>query len=302
MRVCVTNRNSPWSHSWSTYLCYIQNMSEPAGLQERKELIGFQDAVMIRPPQTAPMSETKRLASELSAIGFLPIIQPEYDPDNPDSDERFFPTDEIREVGSSIFYTTPYFIRGINERLKPLLGEQRLKEIKKRQVNIPIDGGNYVYLANQKIFVYTVDAWKNEEEDAPKMKTFTKKLNKQGWEIFNLNVGDLEKSAHMQDLDFFLSVFEGKDDKPHAITAQSFTDRLPGIFTPHVISNEEAAKGGCNVADLRQGEILVAPSPIDCPTTNSFLNEFAKAKIISAPEGFLDSGGGPRCAISSFSL
>lgn len=105
------------------------------------------------------------------------------------------------------------------------------------------------------------------------------------------------------DLDFQMSIFLGRDGKTHAMAAESFVGQIPSnSFIIHPVPDSEAQKGGCNIADLRGGRILIAPNPVDAPIANGILRTYAEATIIDAPQNFLDKGGGLRCSISSFSL
>lgn len=278
----------------------IPKKPSPDYLQEvnfkEYETTSATDVVVIRPARQVPTEAINHLSKQLTQEGFIPILLPY--PSQEDEDLRYFPTDCFREVGNNILSISPVVLEDILEKLKqtrPWLDVDGIA----RKVNIcMLPGGHYVYLASKGLFIYDDKFMRGRLALPPDGAT-------DKFKVIEVNTHHtlLDKLGEPQDLDFLLSLFEGKDGRAHALVASSFVPRLPNIdLISHVIPDSEALNGGCNVADLRHGSILISPNRNDAPTTYSVLQQHAKAKLIEAPKGFLDDGGGLRCSISSFSI
>lgn len=282
------------------------------------------DIAILRPPLKVGEEEMNLLADELLRQNFLPLILPREAIEGDDGEfiedeARFFPTDRFREVGPWIFERS--FFRDFHDIFKiarNILPNQDTSQIKERIYTVPgtFCGAQYVYVASKKVFLYSEHAVFPEMHSSPVVaeyqfwqRDFVKvmfgMMRYEGWDIQPVNTEGMylgSDSDWEEDLDFLVSLFEGSDGMVHAIAASSFTSRVPDIFEVHEISDSEALRGGCNVADCRNGSVLISPHESDAPTTNEILTKFGKAKVIMAPENFLDGGGGPRCSISTFSL
>lgn len=275
----------------------------------QKELATFRDVVVIRPPSHIPKPQLNSFITKISNKGFLPIVLPHrlksYDP----PDDKWFPTDDIREVDSKIFVNGGSNFERAMKPLRLAIGNGKADLIESRVVNFPLNGGNYLHNERGKIFVYAADKLEGRYIEGSEwyiqiqqeLRQRIDELQAKGWRVYPTTIEGRETNA-LQDLDFLLSIFSGRDGRVHAIAAESFSDRVPEGLEKHVIPDEEAAKGGCNIADLRRGSTLVAQNFADIPLTGAILEEYASADIIQTPRGFLEGGGGPRCSISSFSL
>lgn len=280
------------------------------GPKGKEKASSFSDVAWIRIPSKVPGAELEKMRVRLEENGFSSLW---VRPTPPDTYGRF-PTDVFREVGSSIFV---YFLPEFNDFLdklehRKLIGESEIQRISKRIVEFPIKGGEYLHLDPQKILLYSLRDFQSLKNSVrlERQNILDERISvmrKEGWTVFEVDTkaGLLMKgfySGHPHDLDFQMSVFLGRDGKTHALAAESFVEQIPGAFSIHTIPDPEVQRGGCNIADLRGGSILIAPNPVDAPTANGILIEYANASIINAPQNFLDQGGGPRCSISSFSL
>ncbi len=279
------------------------------------------DFVVIRHPGRHLVTDQAMhsFAKELSGMNFaLLIISPDLVDD--DVEHRFYPTDSFRQIGQHL---TTFYHEDLPQVKKFL--HERYKKIADR---LPYDthpsttfrGGDFLYEDTHKTFVYArnhafseVDstshgrwlAGRNQEAEM-----FLDKLKSWGiTKIIPIDVGkthlpgmhDLDFGA---DLDFLLSIYTGKDDKLHAIAAESLAIKLPGGLFPniHIIPDSEASKGGCNLADIGGGRVLVLPDPRATPTTAKIIEDFPPlAKVVFAPFN-VSGGGGPRCSMSSIPL
>lgn len=276
-------------------------ISQTPEIQEREK---FTDLVVIRPPKDVPNEQTAELVSNLESKGFMPYVQPrlvnewEYD-----FDVKWFPTDAFRDLGGFVLINNSRMdeLDQVFKNLPDLAPDKKLN-IESRLVEFPLAGGNYLHLNDQKVFIYDPHRL-DYPDNITKIKKELAKMTQDDWKVYEVStakIGYFNKFG--QDLDFWMSLFVGKDGKAHAIAAERFADRVPKDFMVHTVPEEEGHKGGCNIADLRNGTILVAPNHKDTPTTHQILNEFSKAKILETPPGFIDGGGGPRCSISAISL
>lgn len=276
---------------------------EDQALVESKELPSYTDVVIIRTPKALPESELQKLKAQLSGKGFLPILNYPSERDLEEADERFFPADAFREVGTRIL--EQYEFDGVLSKLQGEVNNQSIENVRNRVEKFDLKGGDYLHLNPLKIFLYASDPYFiSRAETAGEVML---DMEKEGWQVFAVRTGSIVPrgsniNIRHEDLDFLQSLFIGKDGKPHTIVAECFADRVLPLFTAHVIPDEEAIRGGCNVADIRNGSILLPVNRVDAPTTNKILQEFAAAEIIELPPNFLDDGGGPRCSISSFSI
>ncbi|MBI4226321.1 hypothetical protein HY612_04375 [Candidatus Roizmanbacteria bacterium] len=284
---------------------------------ERKNYPSATDVVVIRPPEAVSESEIQGLASILSQRGFISILLPREE----SRYDRWYPTDSFREVGQWLFESGGSELEEILQYARNLLPQSELESIRSHSVRVPTEftGGNYVHFDPSKLFVYAEDQmigpnpkYSNDflkrmrKRDEAEIKQVLGMMKKNGWQLVPVRTRGFKlpgkTTVNDEDLDFLLSLFQGKDNKPHAIVASSFVGRTPRKFSTHQIPDSEALRGGCNIADLRQGKVLVIPNRLDAPTTHRILSQFAhpSINIIETPANFLDGGGGPRCSISAF--
>lgn len=278
------------------------------------------DIVFIRRPsiEQVPEAAYQTFMSRLRDVGFVPVsILPnakhEYD------DSYIFPTDSYREVGPHVVYNTTGEWDSVTDYLRlnyPSLAN-RITVPQLYQTNFT--GGDYVYHANQGVFVYADNRvvsymrFGNQERDATNdPEVFVNTLATWGIsQIIPVNTENVRLPVHPgktypfeADLDFLLSLYQGKDGQLHAIVAESMLNRLPEKvpFVIHTISDREASYGGCNIADLRGGKVLVLPDPTHTAQTHQIIEDFPPdVEVIIAPFDYVD-GGGPRCSMSSVSL
>jgi hypothetical protein len=268
---------------------------------ENKEFPSYTDIVVVRTPKAVPDSEIQRLKARFYLKGFLPIFNYP-DAEDLEDDEREFPTDSFREVDNRIFEHYGG-LRSVLKNLKGNVDDQAIETLRERAVEFDLKGGDYLHLNTLKIFLYASDPYYVGK--SPEAGKVMLDLEEKGWQVFAVRTGLIVPKGlrvKHEDLDWLQSLFVGKDGKPHTIVPECFAQRVLPFFTTHIIPDEEAAKGACNVADLRDGDILLPVNKEDAPITNQILQEFAAAEIIELPPNFVDGGGGPRCSISSFRL
>lgn len=256
----------------------------------------FTDVVVIRPPENMPIRVVIGLARRLNKVGFLPVLQPSKGESERWDYEKWFPTDYFREIGDYVF------TRSAGEyHLNYLINEIGVQPRRRLVRDISIAGGNYLHLDGAKTFIYTYERDADPTEIDDEVSVF----KDMGWDLYNIPSLDIllkDGPYREYDLDFLMSVFLGKDGRIHAIAAESFRERVPSKFMAHIISDQEALLGGCNIADLRRGQVLVCANVADAPSVYPILKEYARAKVLQTPRGFLDGGGGPRCSMSSFEV
>jgi hypothetical protein len=276
---------------------------------ETNDLEKFSDLVVIRPPKTVPKNEFDKFVSELVSLNFLPILLP-YD-ESVDV-ERFYPTDYFRDMGDKIANSGVGELGLLFRFLQPLLDNNQHKNLVQRQVETPIEisGGKYLHLNHQKIMAYAADRifGNSEGKYLRRIFRFFEDLKLEGWKFLPIDMDGYRIPGKAydspEDLDFTVSMFLGRNGEPEFIVAESFAKQFPDVGVVHLIPDEEALKGGCNIADFRDGTILVYPNEHDTPTTKRILHERAHQDIqlIEGPANFVDGGGGLRCAMTSIRI
>lgn len=271
-------------------------------LTEKEMFASKHDVVVIRQPSQVPEEAMMELVGELANRHFLTVLLPRKEAEGYDIDYTdWYPTDEFRAVGDWIFVSAIFAWDDLMESLSQRLNDWTLQNLKRRVIKTPyLVGGNYLHHDGGKILIYA-------EYEAEQVKKLFRMMERKGWGIFPVDTADAHlggSTNQFYDLDFLLSPpFTGRDGFLHAIAAESFLGQIPDLgLQIHPIPDSEAVQGGCNIADLRGGKILVLPHPSNTPTTCNIVQQYAVADIIVAPPDFLDGGGGPRCSISSFHL
>lgn len=291
----------------------------------------YSDIVIIRPPYGITPAKINELSEKLDEEGFLVVTLPH----RGDDDQRWWPTDRFREIGDIIFEngnenelenTLAFLQATIGSSFNPAPIQRRIIK-----VNSSVVGGFYTYLLSHKIFMYCIPDSSIPIRQSDRSKTYRLSMKQKkeeeirqnlnllqdnGWHLYEFSKEKrLLPRSHSggrfqtieEDFDGLNSLYLGKDGKPHAIVAKSFTEELQditnNILSIHPIPDEEAGEGhGCNIADLRNGSVLIPPNSQDAPTTFRILTETAAAQIIEAPQGFFDYVSGPRCNITSLSI
>jgi hypothetical protein len=265
----------------------------------------FTDVAVMRRPRGVDEGDCLDLAKRLAREGFLVVGLAR------SNEESWHPTDRFREIGGMIWNNgkdgeweaTVDFLGGIRP-------EQDVVD-----VATSLMGGFYVHLDSHQLLV---GSFPGEDWSFERVKGRDEALDglrQTGWEVVELpyqpvmlsrvRAGWGKMRAFEMDFDGLVSLFAGNDGQPHAVVAQAVAERVREAVSDkvvvHPIPDLEAGLGhGCNVADLRQGQVLVPPNRGDAPTTMMILRRFAQAKIVEAPPGFFDSTSGPRCNLCSF--
>lgn len=278
------------------------------------ELIGrtCTDVACIRPAFGSTEQTLKDFGQQLIDQNIIPVFLPLREQDQ-FGDDRFFPTDQFRQVGELILADIQIDL--LLDFLATVLSEEQIQNIKERIVLFKaLSGGNYVSLAAHKLLLFSQSNETAIIKDQQKRQLATDEIRKifytllveDGWKVIELDTKPIHLSPYIglpDDLDLYVSLFEGMDGLPHALVAQSFAPYMPEGIILHSIPDQEAMKGGCNVADIKQGQILIPVNAQDAPTAVRILKQQAKAVIIEAPPGFYEYGDyGPRCSISGLSL
>jgi hypothetical protein len=293
---------------------------------EIEDINHFTEVALIRPPFSISEQTMQKVALRLAALQIIPILLPFADDTNPDiGNERIFPSDNIRQVGRFIFERTPGFVTSVLTPLERHMPYEMAENIARRTMLEPsFVGRSAVYESRSKLLIYDetevfkpvdqADNWFNRSIESTKLQ-----LEQAKWKMAPINThktalkGSLERT---NSLDFLLSLFSGKDGNPHAIVATSFKHlfmnqwkrRYPDKpIMCHETNDDEALKCGCNIADLKNGTVLLTPPREQTFIVHTILETYAHPhiKILELPIDFIEGGslyGGTRSQISSFSL
>lgn len=268
------------------------------------------EVVLIRPPKGIADSDVYPIIEGLCSNGFIPVVLPSDDASKYGIDhDRFFPTDFIRQIGTTLISSKPDEFEQLNRYVIDSLNlpMERIPQTPILEVPHTFRGGDFIYLTSHKIFIF--NSTRILEKDALQViKKFTDRafitLLSKSWNVVGM---PLDKD---DELDFNCSVFLGRDNLPHYIIAEDFhpmeeflREAIPHQFI-HGIPQYEANQGGCNIADLRNGNVLIAPHRTNAPTTVDILMEYANPKthIIHTPSNWYERLSGARCSISAWSL
>ncbi len=286
---------------------------------DRKELLGHgvNDLVVVRRPEGFDDKRLRPLIDQLINIKFLPIILNPSDRDPagfPFSEERFFPTDKFRSVGKFIITNDQERLHEIINSVKDQTNNRKiLLKGQILKVGDSFRGGDFLYVPQHGIFMYSIRGILRTRSRPPPS-------NKEDFQTLGTlknngfpNIIDVMQSGQRlrttdEDLDYFVSLFPGSDNRVHALVAEEFfkefveetQNKAPG-FVYHRIPSNEVHKSGCNIADLRNGSLYILPSVHDAPRVHESFraNIMRGVQVIEAPQGFHEHHSGLRCAITS---
>ncbi|MDD3647875.1 MAG: hypothetical protein PHS44_05260 [Candidatus Dojkabacteria bacterium] len=285
--------------------------------------------VVIKPPSRSDTAVLDLFAVQLRKLGMWPVIQTE-------GTDTWFPTDEFRTVGDWIFLpeyghvdlclmeeVLMHVISANNSQPNSFLYRLQPGSTTTRQFTImqyqelwpgynvtyfPIAGGHYIYSSKFKLLIC---GWGlgNTAKLVAKPKLIGQvdqaltSLHENGWRIEYADAlnSSLTPGGRREDLDFLMSLYDGRDGEPHVLVAESFERQVPGCIKQaniHVVSTQEAIAGGCNIADVGNGRYLLAPPKGVAPSVFRVLQETAAAIVIETPIDFHSNGGATRCSIS----
>jgi len=269
--------------------------------EHKEQIANATDIILIRPPFRVTDDQIAMLAEQLTALQFEPVILPNFAQAGGEviDTSRFFPTDRVRTIG-------PWIIHSLFSNLAYLtdaVPEKYVNPLRQLEVSVYFRGGDFIYSTQHSVFIYTENHIFNSYNNQLTLdRKALQLLQSSGWNCVPIQFPD--------ELDFTQALFTGKDQKLHTIIAQGFASNLIPKeeqyvqMIVHTIPNSEWRKGGCNIADCRNGSVLILPNHSDAPTTHTIIEEFAdpKISILESPPGFYEYTSGPRCAISDIPL
>lgn len=285
----------------------------PAHLNFDKELElknPVTEVAVIRPPGNFTATDIKSFEKLLANQGLLPLVLPCRPGGTPPGPDNWWPTDKFRQVGEIIFDNSLENIsQAIIRQGRSLLrrpANTREKPVKIIEVSPNFRGGDYIYSVQDKIFCYNRSIFKNAPVEMLELdQQALGELRQRSWKILPIDCTG--------DLDWNLAIFYGKDNLPHFLMADNLLASLTAQLSPkinlnsaqiHSVPTAEVKQGGCNVADCRNGKLLILPNKINAPTVNQVIRSQAHPKIqlLETPPNFFDRVSGPRCAISAITL
>lgn len=280
-----------------------------------EEPYAVESVVLARIPISITIDDVDEMIRNFWEAKCLPIVFSESAMSSLHAPKNFWPTDEWRTIGRHIVYTN---ITTLNMVEQILVKEASAypqfhayaSQIRDRRVYTPFSrfGHDCLVLESLKkavIATRRISFHDDMPEHIEELDRFINWLYGQGYSIESVDISNLSFTDRMTiaDLDFLFYPFLGKDGQPHALVAESFVPNAPDSFHWHVVPDDEASRGGCNIADCGDGDVLIIPNRVDAPNTFSILQKFSYAeRITELPMNFMEGGGGPRCLISTMPI
>lgn len=301
------------------------SMGEPIGVSrpylhpftEGVEIDRIHSLVIMRLPWNLTEDLGRPFLQSIVAHGLLPLVfsGDSHAVDAENQPWYYWPTDEFRQIGDYIVPNglTQYHQVFGHLRESNAFGYKTAHVLRSMVNRFFIQeayfcGGDYQAEETTQTLFYAKNSMPlfltYEQSGSPfDYEPITNILQKDGWSFVSLDTSGISLPTHKgrEDLDFVFFPFAGNDGQLHCVVAEVFARHVPDGIIKHIISDEEALRGGCNVADCARGSVLLSPNRRDASTCD-ILEKNSLAAIIEVPSNYLEGGGGPRCLTSSITF